>query len=118
MKLVICTKFQINRMNCVESRREGGDPIASPPPPSRLRVTVFSSRLLGLNSKRLSNLNPFFYTSRCIQKGTKMPFFGGGYLSYIISPWTKPSEIGYDMHILCAMIVDHLLNQHKKIYMC
>ena len=39
MKLVICTKFQVNRMSCVESR-----------PPSRLRVTIFSSRLLGLKS--------------------------------------------------------------------
>ena len=24
MKLVICTKFQVNGMNCVESRRGGG----------------------------------------------------------------------------------------------
>ena len=24
MKLVICTKFQVNRMNCVENRRGGG----------------------------------------------------------------------------------------------
>ena len=45
MKLVICTKFQVNRMNCVESRR-GGGPID--PPFSRLRVTIFSRRLLGL----------------------------------------------------------------------
>ena len=49
MKLVICTKFQVNRMNCVESRRGGGGPI-DPPPPSRLRVTIFSRRLLGLYS--------------------------------------------------------------------
>ena len=34
-------------MNCVESRR--GSPIDPPPPPSRLRVTIFSWRLLGLN---------------------------------------------------------------------
>ena len=46
-KAVICTKFQVNRMNCVESRR--GDPIDHPPPP-RLCVTIFSSRLLGLRS--------------------------------------------------------------------
>ena len=45
MKLVICTKFQVNQMNCVESRR-GGGPID--PPPSRLRVTIFSRQLLGL----------------------------------------------------------------------
>ena len=44
MKLVICNKFQVNRMNCVESRRGGSDW-----PPSRLRVTIFSGRLLGLN---------------------------------------------------------------------
>ena len=43
MKLAICTKFQVNRMNCVESRRGGG-----PIDPSRLRVTIFSRRLLGL----------------------------------------------------------------------
>ena len=24
MKLAMCTKFQVNRMNCVESRRGGG----------------------------------------------------------------------------------------------
>ena len=29
MKLVVCTKFQVNRMSCVESRR--GDPIDPPP---------------------------------------------------------------------------------------
>ena len=46
MRLAICTKFQVNWMNCVESRRIGG-PID--PPLSRLRVTIFSKRLLGLN---------------------------------------------------------------------
>ena len=44
MKLVICTKFQVNRMNCVESRRG----VRLTPPPLRLRVTIFSRRLLGL----------------------------------------------------------------------
>ena len=44
MKFVICKKFHVNRINCVESRR--GGPIDLPPP--RLRVTIFSSRLLGL----------------------------------------------------------------------
>ena len=48
MKLVICTKFQVNRMNFVESRR--GGPIA-PPPLSRLPVTIFSRRLLGLKER-------------------------------------------------------------------
>ena len=48
MKLTICTKFYVNRMNCVESRRGGGPIYHSPPPPS-VRVTIFSSRLLGLN---------------------------------------------------------------------
>ena len=46
MKLVICTKFQVNRMNCVESRR--GVRLTPPPTPSRLRVAIFSSRVLGL----------------------------------------------------------------------
>ena len=46
MKLVICAKFQVNRMNCVKSRR-GAGPIDPPPP--RLRVTIFSRRLLGLS---------------------------------------------------------------------
>ena len=46
MKLALCTKFQVNLMNCVETRK-GGGPI-DPPPPSRLRVTIFSRRLLGL----------------------------------------------------------------------
>ena len=46
MQLAICTKFQVNRMNCVEIRR-GGAPI-DPPPSPRLRVTIFSGRLLGL----------------------------------------------------------------------
>ena len=44
MKFAMCTKFQVNWMNCVESRR-GGGPID---PPSRLRVTIFSRRLLRL----------------------------------------------------------------------
>ena len=52
MKLVICTKFQVNRMNCVESRR-GGGPID---PPSRLRITIFSRRLLGLKTKLFTNI--------------------------------------------------------------
>ena len=46
MKLVICTKFQVNRINCVKSRK--GDWLTLPPP-LRLRVTIFPSRLLGLN---------------------------------------------------------------------
>ena len=54
MKLVICTKFQVNRMNCVESRR--GGPIDTPPP-SRLRVTIFSRRLLGLNPRSIADLS-------------------------------------------------------------
>ena len=58
MKLAICTKFQVNRMNCVESRRRGGDPID--PPPSRLRVTIFSRRLLGLMR------SPMIYRSTCV----------------------------------------------------
>ena len=59
MKLVICTKFQVNRMNWVESRR--GGPID--PPPSRLRVTSFSRRLLELNIKTLMiciNVSDFY----------------------------------------------------------
>ena len=43
MKLIICAKFHVNRMNCVESRR--GVPL---PPQKSVRVTIFSSRLLGL----------------------------------------------------------------------
>ena len=46
MKLVICTKFQVKRMNCVESRRGG---LIDPPLPPRLHVTIFSRRLLGLS---------------------------------------------------------------------
>ena len=46
MKLAVCTKFQVNRMNCVESRR--GVRLTPHPPPSRLRVAIFSRRLLGL----------------------------------------------------------------------
>ena len=45
MKLAICTNFQVNRMNCVESRRKGG---SNWRPPPRLRVIIFSRRLLGL----------------------------------------------------------------------
>ena len=37
MKLAICTKFQVNRMNCVESRR-GGVRLT---PPSMLIVSFF-----------------------------------------------------------------------------
>ena len=47
MKLVICTKFQVNRMNCVESRRGGGRSDC-PPPPLKASFNYFSSRLLGL----------------------------------------------------------------------
>ena len=47
MKLIICTKFHVNPMNFVESRR-GAGPIDPPPPPSSVRVTIFSSPLLGL----------------------------------------------------------------------
>ena len=44
MKLAICTKFQI-----VSKVEEGGGVrLNPPPPPSRLRVSIFSRRLLGL----------------------------------------------------------------------
>ena len=39
MKLVICTKFHVNRMNCVESRR-GGGPI-DPLPPLKASCNYF-----------------------------------------------------------------------------
>ena len=40
-------------MNCVESRK-GGGPIDPPPPsPTRLRVTIFSRRLLGLRANAI-----------------------------------------------------------------
>ena len=65
MKLIICTKFHVNRMNCVESRRgEGSDwhPDWHPPPlkatynyfffeASRIKVATF--RRYCLNSKEV-----------------------------------------------------------------
>ena len=36
MKLVICTKFQVIRMNCVESTRGGGKAMDLPPPTKAL----------------------------------------------------------------------------------
>ena len=50
MKHVIFTKFQLNRMNWVESRSGGGGGggLIDSPTPSRLRVIIFSRRLLGL----------------------------------------------------------------------
>ena len=44
----MCIKLQVNRMNCVESRRGNVRLTIAPPPPSGLRVTIFSRRLLGL----------------------------------------------------------------------
>ena len=40
MKIVICTKFHVNQMNCVKSSR-GRDPIDLPPPPTHLTTTIF-----------------------------------------------------------------------------
>ena len=42
MKLIICAKFHVNRMNGVESRRG----VRLNPLPSSVCVTIFSSRLL------------------------------------------------------------------------
>ena len=49
MKLIICAKYHVNQMTCVESRR---GPIDPPPPLSVcVHVTIiFFSRLLGLRS--------------------------------------------------------------------
>ena len=63
MKLVTCTKLQVKRMNC---------PIDPPPPLSRLRVTIFSSRLLGLKktakviikAKTTESVCTFYYFTR------------------------------------------------------
>ena len=38
MKLVICTKFHVNRMNCVESRRAG---VPIDPPPLKASCSYF-----------------------------------------------------------------------------
>ena len=70
MKLVICTKFQVNRMNCVESRRGGG----SDRPPRALKAScsyVFFEALKALNEKELHehlrgvgwgvNSTPFYF---------------------------------------------------------
>ena len=53
MKLVMCAKFDVNRMNCVETRRGGGGAIDPTPPPSRLFVTIFSFRLFNSRVKRV-----------------------------------------------------------------
>ena len=42
MKLVICTKFHVNRINCVESRR-GRDPIDLPPPKASCNYFFFEA---------------------------------------------------------------------------
>ena len=48
MKLVLCAKFYVNPMNCVESRRGsggGGGGVRPIDPPLSVSVTIFSSRL-------------------------------------------------------------------------
>ena len=71
MKLVICTKFQVNRMNCVESR--GGSDWS--PPTSRFRVTIFPSRLLGLTSLISMQLPQIMgsVSSRCLGMSPRSP---------------------------------------------
>ena len=44
-----CYMFQISSQSDELRRKKKGGPI-DPPPPSRLRVTIFSSRFLGLMS--------------------------------------------------------------------
>ena len=45
MKLVICTKFQVNQMNCVESRRAG----ARLTPPLKASCNYFFWKASGVN---------------------------------------------------------------------
>ena len=46
MKLVICTKFQVNRMNCVEVEEGGGARLT--PPPLKASCNYFFFEALGL----------------------------------------------------------------------
>ena len=59
-------------MNCVESRRGG---VRLNPPPSRLRVTTFSSRLLGLSSFLF-----YCYISFFLPAGSPLIYDSAGYL--------------------------------------
>ena len=55
MKLVICTKFQVNRMNCVESRRGGGQIDIHPPLEVSCNYFFFeASRVKLLSLRKLS----------------------------------------------------------------
>ena len=56
MKLVICTKFQVNQMNFVESRK-GGGPI-EPPPPLEASYNYFL-----FEASRVNNFNSNFVRS-------------------------------------------------------
>ena len=66
MKLAICTKFHVNQMNFVRSRRGGGGGPIDPTTRPRLRATIFSSRLLELKNFYLELLitNTAFITKR------------------------------------------------------
>ena len=66
-------------MNCVESRRVG--PIDPPPLPSRLRVTIFSSRLLGLMS--VINILVYLYWYDIVILCTLSYYGAGSVLAYM-----------------------------------
>ena len=58
MKLVICTKFQVNRMNCVESRWGGGFRlIPTPPLKASCNYFFFEASLLGLRTRRSKTID-------------------------------------------------------------
>ena len=50
MKLNICAKFHVNRMNCVKSRRWGGGGGLTP---LKCSCNYFFSRLLGLKTRTI-----------------------------------------------------------------
>ena len=77
MKLAICTKFQVNRMNCVESRRKG--PIDPLPPPSRLRVTIFFFEASGVNDKlKFANEMGFYFKEKIVNIQIKLDNMASG----------------------------------------
>ena len=105
MKFAICTKFQVNRMNCVESRRGGGGPIdLSDLTESTLCLKYFRNRVIVIYGKRekeenenYENLSIFAATPSfsgrvgggCCNPGHPPTFFTVKLFERYMGSWTK-----------------------------
>ena len=76
------------------SKVEGGGVRLTPPPPSRLRVSIFSSRLLGLKLLYVSSV--IYETTVALSMCCTNKYYNNLFISYIYRSFSNKEQIKFN----------------------